>query len=108
MKQRFVTLPALASMREIFDFIAADNPNKASGYITSAEDALAVFDEQFLPLRAHARLPEYVRQVQVPGYKGYMLWIAVTDEAIAIVAAMRPGLSTSKKLNRARSGLTDL
>lgn len=108
MKARLIAEPAQQSRLEIAEFIASDgNVAKAEEYLTTSLQVLEAFDERFLPVQAHPRLPSYVRQAQVPGFDGYLLWIAVTDEAIAIIAAFRPGLPTKQKLRRARRGLEE-
>jgi len=109
MKRRILAEPAAQARLDIAAFIASDgNIAKAEEYLANSLKALNTFDERFLPVRAHPRLPEYVRQTQVPGFDGYVLWIAVTDDAIALIAAFRPGLATAQKVRRGRQGMDDL
>ena len=108
MKRRYWTRPATASRYEIIDFIAEANPTKAQSYIETTTAVLLGFDERFLPHRPEPDdLPD-VFQARVPGFAGYTVWVAVTDDAVAIVGAFRPGLSTGQKLRRARVGFADL
>lgn len=108
MKPRLIAEPAALARLEIAEFVARDgNIAKAEEYLTSSLRVLEEFDERFMPVQAHPKLPHYVRQVQVPGFDGYVLWIAVTDEVIAMIAAFRPGLPTSQKLRRARLGMRE-
>ena len=104
MKQRFITRPAAASITEIMLFIGEQNPIRAVEYHETVIGCLARFDERFLPRQAHEELPG-VYAVSVPGFRGYVVWVAVTDEAIAAVAAFRPGLTSEQQTQRARPGL---
>ena len=108
MKRRFITHHAQASREEIAAFIAQGDIAKASDYFDITRQMLADFDERFLPARASEHLPDYVYKTAVPGFKGYFLWIAVTDDVIAVVAAFRPGLTAAMQRDRADAGLDEL
>ena len=108
MKPRVVVPTAEAALDEIHRFIASGDPRRADDFLAAAEAALAGFDERFLPARAHEALPDHVRSVRIPGFRGYVLWVAATPAVIAVVAAFRPGLPPGRTAGRGRAGLADL
>ena len=108
MKRRVIVRSARMAVAEITDFVASGNVAKAATYPGLVADLLEAFDERFLPHRPEPdRLPK-VYQARVPSFAGYVLWIVVTDEAIAVIAAFRPGLATGERVRRARRGMEDL
>lgn len=110
MRRRFWTNPATAGRREIIRFVTRDgNAEKGRAYVEATTGLLRDFDpDRVLPHRPEPELLPNVYQDRVPGFAGYVLWVAATGEAVAVVAAFRPGLATGQKVRRARRGLDEL
>lgn len=107
MRPRRFSQSAQASIRDIALYIAADNPTKADEYVDAVERQLTQFDERFLPRRIF-RHRHTVYVLNVYGFSGYLLWLVLTEEAIVVVAAFRPGLTDAMQTDRAQPGFDEL
>jgi len=60
-----------------------------------------------IPVRASKDLPDDVRQLMVPDFRGYSLRLLYRGEYIALVAAFRPGLTDEMRDLGTIPGLED-
>ena len=107
MKSKIVTPTAEALVRHVAEYIYERNVSAGDQYSRAVMQTFFQFDERFLPRRASEHLPEYVRELNVIGFKGYTIRVAVLDDKIALVAAFAPGLSDRRKNARSKAGLRD-
>jgi plasmid stabilization system protein ParE len=107
MKQKRVTPAADDALFANFSHIEADNPSAAERYYNEALDAFFGLPDELVPKRASEKLPEYVRAMPVPGFKGYTLRIAVFDESVHLIAALRPGLTNEMMDDKSATGLEE-
>ena len=97
MKPKRIAASAGAAVRDIVAYIHADNPIAARRYSEAVIQAFRDFDERFLPRRASEKLPSYVREMHVPGFRGYLLRIAILEDQIVLVSAFAPRISDERK-----------
>lgn len=107
MKRRVVTPTALEQIIRNTTQIARSNPASAFRYYMTALQHFDRHPEALVPRRAHLSLPREVRALNVPGFKGYTLHIAIREDAIYLVGAYMPGLSDGSVIRRTRKGLSD-
>lgn len=108
MKRKLVTPTADAALMGVFDFICSNNPAAAAQYLEAAYDVFFNLPDFRVPVRASDHLPDYVRSLNVPGYSGYTLRIAVLDDAVYLLTALRPGATEAMNDARTRTGLRDV
>ncbi|WP_299211979.1 type II toxin-antitoxin system RelE/ParE family toxin [uncultured Tateyamaria sp.] len=108
MKQKLVTPEADQAIADIFAFIATDNLDAAERYYRAAYDAFFELPDSVVPKRASEFLPEYVRALRVPNFDGYTLRIAILEDRIALLTALRPGASDDMTNDSTRQGLAGM
>ncbi|WP_220747227.1 type II toxin-antitoxin system RelE/ParE family toxin [Jannaschia pagri] len=99
-----MTPAADEALAAIFDYINADNPEAAARYYSTALDTFFGLPDGFVPHRASDSLPEVIRALPVPGFGGYTLRIAILDDAVYLITALRPGLTDKMKDDRTLPG----
>lgn len=108
MKPRVVTETAARHIASITRYIHRHNPAAARNYRAAVSEWLDRLDEFSIPKRATERLPDHVREAQVPGFRGYVVRVAFTSEAIVLLAAFAPHLSDRRRDAQTRTGLREL
>lgn len=108
MKRKVVTPEADTAVADVFAFIHAANPDAAARYYRAAYDAFFGLSDQLVPVRAGDHLPEYVRSLNVPGFDGYSLRIAIFDDTVFLLTALRPGASDEMNDAKTEAGLRDV
>lgn len=108
MKRKLVTPEADAAIEAVFDFIAADNLDAAERYYRVAYDTFFELPDIRMPVRASDHLPEYVRSLHIPGFDGYVLRIAIFDDAVFLLTALRPGATDEMNDAKTQTGLRDI
>lgn len=108
MRRKIVTPTAEADLREITSFIAAGNLDAADRYVTAALNVFEELPDLRTPVRASEHLPENVHSMQVPGFAGYTLRIAVFETETYLIAAFRPGLTAVMRDRRSKLGLGEI
>jgi len=108
MKRKLVTPTADAALEDVFDYIRAENPAAAKQYLEAALDAFYGLPDFRVPVRASDHLPDYVRSLNISGYSGYTLRIAVFEDVVYLLTALRPGAMEAMNDARTRAGLRDL
>ena len=108
-KKRIITPYAQQEIEDIAAFIYRDNPTKALEYLDYAPDTFFDMPENLTPTRAEDYLPEYVRKIPVKSksFSGYFLYIAFFDDALFLIAALRPGLPNREKIYRTQQGIRE-
>jgi len=107
MKQRFFAPSAINDVTEVHDHIAADSASNAERFVDACDEALGQFDERFVLKTVKEFAPAKVYKMRVPGFVRYWLWIAVSDEVVAIIAVFRPGLTSDQMIDRGTKGLNE-
>jgi plasmid stabilization system protein ParE len=74
---------AVADLKDIFTFIAADNPERAMGFVDELQRAAR--DAAEFPL-AWPLIPRYERfGYRRRPYKGYLIFFQVSDDAVIVL-----------------------
>ena len=107
MRRKRLTRTARTVIQRIAHRIARENPAAAQRYYQSAIDTFFTLPDDLTPKRAGERFPDTVRELQVAGFRGYTLRIAVFADRISLVAAFAPGLSDDAKDARTMRGLNE-
>lgn len=106
---RFVVTPsAQDQIDQIADFIATGNVDASDRYIETAFSSFFELSDEIMYRRASERLPDYIRELPVPGFRGYVLRVAYLEDKIGLIAAFRPGLTDGMKNRRTHKGLREL
>ena len=108
MKHRQVVPNATRQILEIYEFILLGNESAADLYYSTAYSIFEQVQDTPMHRQASEQLPEFVREMQVPGFRGYTLRIAYVDDKIGLIAAFRPGLTDVMKNRRTHTGLREL
>lgn len=107
MTPKIVTPTAETLIRHVAEHIYEQNVGTGDQYTQAVAQTFFQFDERFMPRRASEQLPESVRELNVIGFKGYTIRVALRDDKVALVAAFAPGLSDRTKDVLSKTGLRD-
>lgn len=102
MRRKRLSRVARDDIQRIAAHLAAHNPAAAERYYQAALDTFFALPDNLTPKRASDRLPEHVRELQVAGFRGYLLRIA---RRVVLLAAFAPGLPDQVKDSRTRKGM---
>lgn len=105
MRRKIVTSHADANIDAISLFIAQDNPSASERYYRAVADTFENLPDILTPERASEYLPETVRKMNVKGFGGYTLHIAILEDATYLLSAYRPGLPEAYKIAQTRKAL---
>ena len=108
MKAKHFTHQATANIQQTSAYIAADNEAAALRFQNACRDTFLSLPDTLLPRRASQRLPAHVRTLNVRGFRGYTLRIAVFEDAVYLLNAFAPGLSEAAKNRSSRRALGEL
>ena len=107
MKTKVVVDIARRQIAEIADFIAPDDIGASDRYIDNAFRCFFDLPDLRRPARASEDVPGDIRQLHVPGFRGYTLRLLYRGEHIALVAAFRPGLTVGMRDRDTLPGLVE-
>lgn len=105
MKRKKITLHARGDLDAISTFIARNNYTAAERFYHVTVHHFENLPDILTPERASPLLPEEVRKLQVKGFSGYTLHIAIFEDAIYLLSAFRPGLSDIQKIAHTKQSL---
>lgn len=107
MRAKIVTPTAERDALAISDYIHRDNPAAADRYLRCVLATFFDWPDEVTPKRAAAHLPESIREIPVPGFRGYTLRIAILGETTYLLAAFAPGLPDAYKDARTLRGYAE-